>query len=104
DSAEQVPQAVHDRGPALPPVPAEVDEEGEEDREGDQAEADEVPVALLERGQAVAPRLRRRGALGASARLTAGSGGHASRPRLAPGPPAPPGGRGGGAPAPSHPA
>ena len=48
DAAEQEEEAVRQRLPHLAAGPAEVEDEREEGREGDQAEPDQVPVALLE--------------------------------------------------------
>ena len=50
--ADQLAQPVDEPGAALSPVPAEVDEEREEDRERDQREADQIPMALFELGHA----------------------------------------------------
>ena len=67
DGAEQPAQRVDGVQLAgLPAVPAAVDEEREEDRERDSAEADQVELALLELGQARGHAGARRGAPGAS--------------------------------------
>ena len=55
DGADQDPQPVDGGVARLAAVPVEVDDEGEEDRGRDQAEADDVEVALLERRQALLP-------------------------------------------------
>jgi hypothetical protein len=74
--ADEPAQPVDQPAAALAPVPAEVDEEREEYPERHEAEPDQVPVALLERRHADAPRRRRRGATGA--RLAACGRRHAS--------------------------
>ena len=57
DAADQPAQAVDRALAHAPAVPAEPDDEGEEDGDGDQAEADQVEVALLEHGHARRPGL-----------------------------------------------
>ena len=56
--AEQRPQAVDGAVAGLAAVPVEVDDEGEEDGGGDEAEPDDVEVALLELRQAARQRAR----------------------------------------------
>ena len=74
DGADQDAQAVDGGVAGLPAVPAEVDDEGEEDRGGDEAEADDVEVALLEHRQARAPRRTRAAGAGLGPRLGLGRG------------------------------
>ena len=48
DLPDEVLEAVDERGADGPALPAQVDQEREEHREGDQPEPDQVPVSLLE--------------------------------------------------------
>jgi hypothetical protein len=77
--ADQHLQALDGAVPGLATVPAEVDQEGEEDRGGDEAEADDVVVALLELGElgpgAPGARLAPRLGLGLGLRLGSAAGG-----------------------------
>ena len=57
--ADEPAHAVDRPLPGRPAIPAEPDDEGEEHRHGDEREADQVPVALLEPGE---PRAARGGA------------------------------------------
>jgi hypothetical protein len=50
--AEQPDEAVREGLPHLSAVPAEIEDEGEEDRRGHERETEEVLLALVEHGQA----------------------------------------------------
>ena len=64
DGADQDAQAVDGGVARLAAVPVEVDDEGEEDRGGDEAEPDDVEVALLERAAGPASTTAASGARG----------------------------------------